>query len=134
MSPLAALDATIALTDTTTEGANLAASDLTEQWLTDHGFIFGNSVDAPWVLKDKLALWFEVEGILTDVENVVVTPSISIDNGNLVTEGAIKVYNLNGMLMIQGYGNVTTSGLNGGVYIVTVTNDEGYASMKMLIP
>ena len=134
VSPLAALDATIALTDTTTEGANLAASDLTEQWLTDHGFIFGNSVDAPWVLKDKLALWFEVEGTLTDVENVVVTPSISIDNGNLVTEGAIKVYNLNGMLMIQGYGNVTTSGLNGGVYIVTVTNDEGHAAMKMLIP
>ena len=44
------------------------------------------------------------------------------------------MYNLNGMLMIQGYGNVTTSGLNGGVYIVTVTNDEGHAAMKMLIP
>ena len=70
VSDLAALDATIQLTDTTTEGANLAWSEVTAEWLSAHGYKLGESVDAPWEqTAEALVLWFESE-ISTDVENI----------------------------------------------------------------
>ena len=70
ISDLAAVDATIQLTDTTTEGANLAWSEVTAEWLSAHGYKLGESVDAPWEqTAEALVLWFESE-ISTDVENI----------------------------------------------------------------
>ena len=69
VSDLAALDATVQLTDTTTEGANLAWSKVTATWLGEHGYKLGTSVEAPWVKGEQLTLWFESESS-TDLENI----------------------------------------------------------------
>ena len=69
VSDLAALDATVQLTDTTTEGANLAWSEVTTEWLSAHGYKLGESVDAPWVKGEQLTLWFEDE-LSTDLEDI----------------------------------------------------------------
>ena len=70
-SDLAGVDATIQLTDTTTEGATIDAALLTQEWLGEHGFLFGTEVTAPWVLNEEewLTLWFEAE-LTTDLEDI----------------------------------------------------------------
>ena len=71
VSDLSALDATVQLTDTTTEGATLAWSEVTAEWLGAHGYKLGTSVDAPWELTDDmLKLWFEKEEIEDGVDNI----------------------------------------------------------------
>ena len=69
VSDLAAIDATVQLSDTTTEGANLAWETVTPEWLAEHGYKLGESVDAPWVVGKELQLWFEDE-LSTNVENI----------------------------------------------------------------
>ena len=70
VSDLAALDATIQLTDTTTEGANISVAELTQEWLGEHGYIFGTDVAAPWEWNEGvLTLWFEAE-LSTGVEDI----------------------------------------------------------------
>lgn len=68
-SDLAGVDATIQLTDTTTEGATIDAALLTKEWLGEHGYKLGTSVDAPWVYGEQLTLWFESE-LETGVEDI----------------------------------------------------------------
>ena len=68
-SELAGVDATIQLTDSTTEGATITPAELTQDWLGEHGYIFGEEVNAPWVYGTPLTLWFEAE-LTTDVENI----------------------------------------------------------------
>ena len=69
-SDLAGVDATILLTDTTTEGATLDPALMTQEWLGEHGFIFGSEVAAPWELSEgALVLWFE-KNTSTDLENI----------------------------------------------------------------
>ena len=68
-SELAGVDATILLTDTTTEGATSDPALLTQEWLGEHGFIFGSEVAAPWVYGTPLTLWFEAD-LTTDLENI----------------------------------------------------------------
>jgi hypothetical protein len=71
VSDLAALDATVQQTDTTTEGATLAWSEVTAEWLGAHGYKLGASVDAPWKLEeDMLTLWFEKEEVKDGVDNI----------------------------------------------------------------
>ena len=70
VSDLAAIDATVQLTDTTTEGADLSATVFLPEWCTEHGFKFGSDVTAPWVWNEGyLTLWFESE-LSTDLENI----------------------------------------------------------------
>ena len=101
ISDLAALDATIEKIDTTTEGSDLAASDMTIDWLAAHGFALGSEFDAPWKLTDQLVLWFESDGIFTGVENVCVEDTNSatrkiISNGQILIIRDGKVYNVLG--------------------------------------
>ncbi len=101
-SALAILDATITAEHTTTEGADMAASELTTDWLSNHGFALGNNVDAPWVLNnDALYLWFEngqtgtgVENIWTD--NATSTARKLLINGQVVIIRDGKLYNVMG--------------------------------------
>jgi hypothetical protein len=70
ISDLAAIDATVQLTDTTTEGADLSATAFLPEWCAEHGFKFGSDVTAPWVWNEGyLNLWFESE-LSTDLENI----------------------------------------------------------------
>lgn len=70
VSDLAAIDTNIALTDTTTEGATLAWSDVNVEWLNAQGFVQGDSIGAPWLYEnDALRLWYEIE-VSDDVENI----------------------------------------------------------------
>ena len=69
ISDLAPVDATIQLTDTTTEGATIDAALLTQTWLGEHGYLFGEEVAAPWVYGEQLTLWFESE-LNTGLEDI----------------------------------------------------------------
>lgn len=70
ISDLAAIDATVQLTDTTTEGADLSATAFLPEWCAEHGFKFGSDVTAPWVWNEGyLTLWFESE-LSTGVEDI----------------------------------------------------------------
>lgn len=108
VSSLALIDATIAATDTTTEGADMAVSALTAEWLNGHGFILGNSVDAPWVLNEgALNLWFEDPLIGSGIEDVWADDSTStqsttrklIMNGQVIIIRDGKMYNIMGNLL-----------------------------------
>lgn len=105
ISDLALIDATIAASDTTTEGADMAASELTAEWLNAHGFVLGNSIDAPWVLNNAaLYLWFEegrtgtgVEDIWTD--NTTSTARKLLINGQVVIVRDGQMYSVLGVRM-----------------------------------
>ena len=68
-SSLAVVDANVQATDTTTEGATLDPTLLTQEWLGEHAFLFGTEVTAPWVYGEQLTLWFETE-LTTGVEDI----------------------------------------------------------------
>lgn len=133
LSALNVLDNTIAAEHNTTEGANLALADMTQEWLVAHQFACGTTVDAPWVLGEELYLWFENSSPATSVENVGNTPSISLENGTLVADGAIKIYNLNGMMVAQAEDALPVAHLTSGVYIISITNENGNQTGKILI-
>ena len=108
VSSLALIDATVVATDTTTEGADMAISALTAEWLNGHGFILGNSVDAPWVLNEgALNLWFEDALIGSGIEDVWADDSTStqsttrklIMNGQVIIIRDGKMYNIMGNLL-----------------------------------
>jgi hypothetical protein len=131
VSDLAAIDATIELNDTTTEGATLARALLTEAWLIEHGFAFGSKVASPWVLGEgsNLHLWFEDEGKLVGVENVADDTNLVVwfEGDELVAEGEIYLFNLNGQLMSHTVNRMNVVGLPTGVYVAKTT--EGVAKV-----
>jgi hypothetical protein len=130
ISDLAPVDATIQLTDTTTEGATMDAALLTQEWLGKHGYLFGEQVDAPWVWNEgNLTLWFEYE-ISSDIEQVEVPGGMNIQGSTVLSDGLIEVYNLQGALVISGIGQITTSNLQSGVYVIKSAS----SSAKLLIP
>jgi hypothetical protein len=105
VSDLAALDANVQLTDTTTEGATLAWSEVTTEWLGEHGYKLGNNVDTPWVLSENtLTLWFEGERVGTGIEDVWAedangtqsTTRKMIINSQVIIMRNGKMYNLMG--------------------------------------
>ena len=108
ISDLALIDATIVATDTTTEGADLAVSAITTEWLTNHGFILGSTIDAPWVLNEgALNLWFEEAFIGSGIDDVWAddthatqsTTRKLIWNGQVVIIRDGKMYNIMGNLL-----------------------------------
>ena len=108
ISDLAQLDASIAATDTTTEGATMAASAMTAEWLASHGFILGTSVDAPWVLNEgALSLWFEEALIGSGIEDVWAddTHATQSSTRKIILDGQVviirdgKMYNIMGGLL-----------------------------------
>ena len=100
VSDLAPVDATIQLTDTTTEGATLAWSAVTEEWLVENGYQLGNTVDAPWVKEaDGLILWYEDR--TTDVENIG-----GCEGGNASNKQNAKKIFVNGQLMLIRNGEI----------------------------
>ena len=97
VSDLAALDATIQLTDTTTEGATLDAMTFLPEWCAGQGFNFGSDVTAPWVWSEgNLVLWFESE-ISTGVEDI-----FGGNCGDIIGSGkpAVKKIFIDGQLYI----------------------------------
>ena len=107
ISDLAPVDATIQLTDTTTEGATLAWSEVTTAWLGEHGYKLGTSVDAPWVHGEQLTLWFESE-LNTGLEDIFGGNCGDINGGKpaakkIIVNGQIliirdgKIYNAQGV-------------------------------------
>ena len=100
VSGLAAVDATVALTDNTPEGATLAWSAVTEEWLVENGYQLGNNVDAPWVKEaELLVLWYEDR--TTDVENIG-----GCEGGNASNKQNAKKIFINGQLMLIRNGEI----------------------------
>ena len=102
-SALALIDATISAENTTTEGADMAASELTTDWLSNHGFALGNNVDAPWVLNnDALYLWFENGQTGTGVENIW-TDNDTTTARKLIMDGQVVIIRDGKLYNVMGY-------------------------------
>ena len=99
VSDLAPIDATIQLTDTTTEGATLAWENLTIEWLEEHGYKLGDNVDAPWEMDENLSLWYEDR--TTDVENIG-----GCEGGNASNKQNAKKIFVNGQMYILRHDNL----------------------------
>ena len=105
-SELAGVDATILLTDTTTEGATIDPALLTQEWLGEHGFVFGAEVAAPWVYGKQLTLWFE-GNISTDLENIWGNCGDIIGDGKpsakkIIIDGQMYILRHDGLYNITG--------------------------------
>jgi hypothetical protein len=135
VSDLALLDESIAAADSTTEGATLAAAQMTKEWLVEQGFTFGENMAEPWVLdEDGLRVWIEGLEIADGVDNIVIGEDITVEDGILNANGDVAVYTINGMLVLQGHDTVNIATLGQGIYIVTVTNNAHRAALKVMIP
>ena len=136
ISDLNAFDDNIAVADSTTEGATLNRDLLTKEWLSEHNFAIGDSISAPWSLdtENGLYLWFEPEYEITNIENIEYKDNaIVFDGKTIVSEGYIRIYNINGMLVAEQNNSLSTDNLNSGIYIVTVVNNTDFYSTKILI-
>jgi hypothetical protein len=136
ISQLAAFDENIAVVDSTTEGETLAREVITSEWLVKHNFIIGETTKAPWALdfENGLYLWFEQELSTTNIDNIDHNNNIIMFDGQTIcAEGHIRLYNINGMLLIENDNYINTTSLNAGVYIVVVANENVCSSTKILI-
>ena len=136
VSELAAFDENIALVDSTTEGATLARETITTEWLAEHEFVIGETTSAPWSLdaKNILHLWFESQYYITNIENIEYNNNAIVFDGQTInSEGYIRLYNINGILISEQENTISTYGLNPGIYIVTVVNNTNFYSTKIII-
>ncbi len=140
ISDLAAFDTNIALSDSTTEGATFAREEMTTEWLTEHEFAINDS-NFIWILDEEssLTLWFE-EAVRIDPEEKQDTPvnnvefnQLTFDGHNITTEGDIRIYSINGIMLAEGKNTISTAELNAGIYIITVKNDNKSFSTKVLV-
>ena len=132
VSELAAIDATIELNDTTTEGANLSREALTAEWLAEHGFVIGESIASPWKYeKGELYLWFEKSVEETAVDNIKEDLAVIVwfEGDELVAEGEMYLFDINGQLLSQGVDRMNVAGLPAGVYVVKTTT----ATVKVIV-
>lgn len=136
VSDLAVIDESIELNDTTTEGATMERALMTTEWLKEHGFAFGEAVVSPWVMEEEndMRLWFEtfveiIEPEPDNVENVVDNSQILVwfEGDELVGEGEMYLFNVNGQLIMQGENRMSVVGLSNGVYVVRTA--EGVAKV-----
>ena len=131
VSGLAAFDVTIELTDTTTEGATMGRELLGEEWLAEHGFELGEENTAPWVLEEgnDLRLWFEAFEEVVAVDDVKDDAKVVawLEGDELVAEGEMYLFNINGQLMSQAVDRMNVVGLPAGVYVVRTA--EGVAKI-----
>lgn len=136
ISQLDALDKNIALTDSTTEGATLAREAVNAKWLAEHGFKMGETTSAPWTLDNEnaLYLWFESDNIITSNDNIEYNNNAILFDGQTITsEGYIRLYNINGMLVSEQENSMSTTNLNPGIYIITVVNNTNLYSTKIIV-
>lgn len=136
ISQLNAFDANVALADSTTEGATLAREAVTSEWLTEHEFALGQTINAPWTfdINKNLYLWFESDGVITSTDNIEYNDNaIAFDGKTITTNGRIRLYNINGMLISEQENSMSTTNLNAGIYIVTVVNNTDFYSTKILV-
>ena len=135
VSDLLPFETSIALTDTTTEGATLTWDAVTVEWLKEHQFQLGDSVAAPWVMGETLKLWFEPDNVGSGVEDVVDNiDGIQLVGDNVESKGGIEIYNLSGMCVGRGQDKVSVSGLTCGVYVIRVSNGTSVMATKLLVP
>ena len=81
----------------------MAASELTAEWLNAHGFVLGNSIDAPWVLNNAaLYLWFEEGRTGTGVEDIW-TDNTTSTARKLLINGQVVIVRDGQMYSVLGY-------------------------------
>jgi hypothetical protein len=104
VTDLAAIDANIQQTDSTTEGATLAWEEVTNEWLANHGFVEGTTVETPWLFQDDvLILWYEAE-VEDDVDNIMdgnnndASKKLMLDGQLFIIHNG-KTYNIMGVPM-----------------------------------
>ena len=135
VSDLLPFDTSIALTDTTTEGATKSWDAITVEWLNEHQFQLGDSVSAPWVIDNKLKLWFEADIIGSGVEDIVGNiGGIQMVGDQVEADGWIEIYNLSGMCVGKGRNKASISRLISGVYVIRVSNGTSARATKLLVP
>ena len=61
------------------------------------------------------------------------TTGISAVESEVAADGAVSVYNLNGMMVAQGNGKDVLNGLSKGIYVVKVQTANGVKTMKVAL-
>lgn len=83
-----------------------------------------------------------VRETITEPEKPTDTPIIfensthinfNFDGETITTQGNIRIYNINGLLISENENSINTSMLNSGLYIITITNNSEFYSTKILI-
>jgi hypothetical protein len=137
VSTLARVDSNIEAGVNTTEGADITAEGLTQDFFTTQGFALGTTAAQPWAFTEKgLYLYYE-DVTKSGVNDIVATPSTALqgDGKTFTAEGCtLNVYNLYGVKVAESADSVSTLTLTPGVYVVTATqNGTIKATAKFVI-
>lgn len=139
VSTLAVIDSTIAAEATSTEGADVAETDLNKAFFEARGFKYGTDVDNPWNEESTIdpCLYFESVSSSSSVESIVENkPEISYDGNRIIVTGAvvIEVYTVSGLKISEQAGTtVETANLASGIYLVIVTDENGVKTSAKIV-
>ena len=94
-------------------------------------------MDTKQLEADKGSIYFEdpnsvgylSQQVIDDIEHIAMT----FDGQMILTEGLIRIYNINGVLVAEGDNAISTAELNTGIYVVTVSNNSDFYSTKILV-
>ena len=133
VSTLAVIDNAIAAEATTTEGADVAETDMNKAFFEACGFKYGTDAENPWceISANALCLYFENE-IGSSVESVEEkTAKVRYDGNRIMAEGAVllEIYSVSGLKLTESASSaIETVNLESGIYIVLATYENGEKS------
>jgi hypothetical protein len=126
---LAVVDSNVEAAANTTEGASIAAADLNKSFFESLGFVFGDNVDAPWVMTDALPVLYIENTLAAGVSNVTVATPVSFNGKTVVAQGCnVALFNLTGVKVAENANSLSMANLSAGVYVVVVTDANGHSS------
>lgn len=133
VSSLAVIDNTIAAEATSTEGADVAETDLNKAFFEARGFKFGTNAENPWceIYASTPCLYFEDENY-SSIESVEdMTAKINYDGNRIIANGAvsIEIYSVSGLKLSESASStIELVNLESGIYIVLATYENGAKS------
>lgn len=133
VSSLVVIDNTITAEATSTEGADVAETDLNKAFFEARGFKYGTDVENPWyeISANAPNLYFENENS-SSVESVEEkTAKISYNGNRIIATGAvsIEIYSVSGLKIAESTCSaIELANLELGIYIVLATYENGEKS------
>lgn len=130
VSGLSAIDKSLETVATSTEGADIEASSLNQNFFASIGFKYGTSDESPWNIESTNNPCLYFEEVKTDgIEDVADDNDIEIsfDGSNIVVPNAVKleIYNLNGIKIATGIESVNTTNIASGIYVIAAYDLTG---------
>ncbi len=128
VSPAEVIDDTQDAVDTGVEGATIDASALTEEFFTNLGYVFGETIEAPWRTGTAadLALYYEDSDLLGVEDAALAEDTLNVVDGAINAEGCtIAVYSMSGVKVAEAVDTLALDGLARGIYVAVATANDG---------